>query len=322
MTNVATRTAKRAGSTSSSSPTSPAREVELKVICVGAAATGKTTFLKYWEKRDSAQAVKTTIGMELHKHEMDVYLPAPDVAPSVSTFLPPQQTPTDDLAASSSSSTFTQNQSGLFVREGSQVVGNSETKRNGLAPYRLTVPTTRTDYGPGTECRSAIVKIWDIQGQEHSKTMTRGFYSGAICALIFCDLTSHTDSLEGAVLWKLDVDNKVRVIKLDGSGEHSIPCWLVVNKYDLIKDAPIGSCPPWATRQMLDQFVVKHNFVGWSYASGLRGTNVVETVSAALSRTAERFPEEIRNVASDPPATGGVLLHRPRRPEKKTSDCC
>lgn len=321
---------KRGGTAASASPPRMEGEVTLKVICVGAASTGKTTFLKFWEtkKEIPAHSVRTTISMEFHKHEMDIFLPAPNVAPSASSFLPPQQLSCEDsLSSSASSPNLAQSPSGNnFSRENSIVressVGGSETRRNSVAPYRFVVPRTRTDFGAGTECRRAIVKVWDIQGQEQSKIMTRNFYSGALGAMVFCELTSHTDSLDAAVLWKKDIDSKVHVAKGDGR-EEPIPCWLVVNKYDIIKDVPPPSCPPWATHQALDQFVMAHGFVGWSYASGLKGVNVLETVSAVVSRCAERFPEEIRNVASGPgPSAGGILLQRPRKPAGKKADCC
>ncbi|CUG93116.1 ras-related GTP-binding protein, putative [Bodo saltans] len=306
-------------------------EVTLKIICVGAAATGKTTFLKFWEtnKESPAHSVRTTISMEFHKHEMDIALPPPNVAPSITSFLPPEQNHTDtDPSSTSSSPNLTQQPSGAnFSRENSIVrensIGGSESRRGSVAPYRLAAPLVRDNFGPETEQRRAIVKVWDIQGQEHSKTMTRGFYSGALGAMVFCELASHTDSLDAAVLWKKDVDSKVWVSKGDGR-EEKIPCWLVVNKYDVIKDLPAPQCPTWATHQALDAFVKAHGFVGWSYASGLKGVNVLDTVRAAVSRCAERFPEEIRNVASGagPAASNGILLQRPRKQAEKKRDCC
>jgi GTPase SAR1 family protein len=299
-------------------------EVTLKIICVGAAATGKTTFLKFWEmkKESPAHSVRTTISMEFHKHEMDISLPPPNVAPSISSFLPPEQTHSDaDPSSTSSSPNLAQNPSANFSRENS--MGGSESRRGSVAPYRLAAPLVRDNFGPDTETRRAIVKVWDIQGQEHSKTMTRGFYGGALGAMVFCELTTHTESLDAAVLWKKDIDSKVWVAKGDGR-EEKIPCWLVVNKYDVIKDLPAPQCPTWATHQALDAFVKLHGFVGWSYASGMKGVNVLDTVKAAVSRCVERFPEEIRNVASGaaPAASSGILLQRPRKPTEKKRECC
>lgn len=311
------------GGSASPSPGRAQDEVNLKLLCVGAASTGKSTFLKFWETKESHQGIRTTIQMEFHKQEMDVALPPPYGLPS-----PPAATqPSEDRDTNAVSSSFTNvGASSGLLRENSSVVQPSETKRtmSAMAPFRLTVPEIRTNFGPGTELRRAIVKVWDIQGQESTKMMTRIFYTGAVGALVFCELQSSSDSLDSAVLWKHDIDSKVRVVRNDGSGDQPIPCWLVVNKYDLVKDLPPTSCPSWASRSMLDAFVATHGFVGWSYAAGLKGVNVPETVAALVSKCVERFPEEIRALAAASPAqgNGGVHLQRTRRVPKPNNSCC
>lgn len=308
---------KRGNSSASPSPSRGSEEVTLKLLCVGAASTGKSTFLKYWETKEVHHIVRTTIQMEFHKQEMDIFLPPPggfEANPSSSPMIMASSSnfaQTDGTPSGSSSPTL----GGSVTKRASSVAGNC---------YRLATPEVRTNYGPLTDRRRAIVKVWDIQGQESTKLMTRIFYTGAVGALIFCELTNTPESLESAVLWKQDIDAKVRVPKADGSGEQGIPCWLVANKYDLIKDMPNGVGPSWATRQLLDQFAAQHGFVGWSYAAGLKGINVSETVASLVGKCVERFPEEIRNQTMAPPSgqSGGVVLQRTRRPQKQDNGCC
>lgn len=312
----------------SASP-SPGRaddEVSLKLICVGMGGVGKSTFMKFWETQTAHLGIRTTINLEFHKQEMEVYLPPCD-APTPTLSAVQQGTASsagflEEPPASVSTSAF----SGAAPATPSTALTASEIKRSGsvLGAYRLTVPEVRKNFGPGTEVRRAIVKVWDIQGQDSVMSLTRVFYAGAMGALVFCQLQSSTTSLDAAVRWKEDIDKKVLINRAGNGGTQPIPCWLVVNKYDLLKD--MTAPPEWATRQKLDEFVIKYGFVGWSYASGFgKGVNVSETVAACVSRCVELFPQEIRAVASSAPnlLLGNSGAHiRTRRAPKANAPCC
>ena len=63
-----------------------------------------------------------------------------------------------------------------------------------------------------------------VSGQERFRSMTRSFYKMASGAFILCDVTQH-DTLDQAIAWKRDVDEKVSL----PSGK-SLPCLLIANK--------------------------------------------------------------------------------------------
>ena len=302
----------------SPSPPRQQEEVTLKIVCVGAAASGKSTFLKFWETNQQHHHLRSTIQMEFHKLEMDVELPLADTPAGVKDLIkegpklkgtPLSATSATDPTAGGSSLVSTSS----FLRVQTSGV---------LSPtlsYKLTVPEL-PNYGDSCEIRRAIVKVWDIQGQENTKFMTRPFYSGAVGALVFCEITQTPDSLDSAVLWKHDICQKVFVQRADKSEENP-PCWLVVNKFDVLKDMPATNYPAWASRQHLDQFCDQNGFVGWSYAAGLKGINVKETVEALVAASIARFPSEIRNL-SQAGQTQGINMQRTRRQVKPANTGC
>jgi len=268
-------------------------EVTLKLVCVGAAATGKTTFLKYWETSVPHAHVRTTIQMEFHKLEMAVTIPLDETAfsalplatKSSASFSPPARTLSAPPAATNPSQ------------------------------YKLLPPDFPTCQG-GEE-RRAIVKVWDIQGQDRTRTMTRPFYQGALGALVFCDIANQ-ESLEQAILWKKDICSKIFVTRMDKSEENP-PCWLVVNKHDMLKD--ITPLPLFFSRPSLDAFCLQNGFAGWCYASGLKGQNVHESIKALVATSIALFPHEIRNqTMAGTTATPGAV--RTRKEKKKESGCC
>ena len=95
-----------------------------------------------------------------------------------------------------------------------------------------------------------------------------------------------------------------------------------MNKYDLLKDMPSAAYPAWASRQHLDQFCEQHGFVGWSYAAGLKGINVKETVEALVAASIARFPSEIRNLSQAGQSQGGLNMQRTRRQQKPANTGC
>jgi GTPase SAR1 family protein len=274
--------------------------------------------------------------MEFHKVEMDVELPLADNPAAVQAITSykaaaASAAPGGGAAATSgSSSNIRLPAPAAEAASSSSLVSSSSFMRVSstvLTPnsppalsYKLTVPEL-PQYGGCSEQRRAIVKVWDIQGQDQSKIMTRTFYSRAVGALIFCELTKEPESLEQALLWKKDVCEKVFVTRADKSEENP-PCWLVVNKYDLLKDMPTSSYPAWASRQQLDQFCEANGFFGWSYAAGLKGLNVRETVEALVAASISRFPAEIRSLSQAGQSQVGVNMQRTRLQQKQEDKGC
>jgi GTPase SAR1 family protein len=314
------------GNSTTASPSPPRanqEEVTLKIVCVGAAASGKSTFLKFWETNQQHHHLRSTIQMEFHKLEMDVELPLADNPAAVQAI-----TSYKALGSGNNSSALAASDPQSGANLGSSLVSSSSFLRGQSSgaltsptlSYKLTVPEL-PQYGGCSENRRAIVKVWDIQGQENTKFMTRPFYSGAVGALVFCEITQTPDSLDSAVLWKKDICQKVFVQRADKSEENP-PCWLVVNKYDVLKDMPPASYPAWASRQQLDQFCEANGFSGWSYAAGLKGLNVKETVEALVAASIARFPAEIRSLSQAGQAQG-VNMQRTRRQQKPAdTGCC
>ncbi|KEG08437.1 putative ras-related protein rab, partial [Trypanosoma grayi] len=386
-TSAATPTTAAATDTLSSRGSSVARELDIKVVCVGAANTGKTTFLRYWETGECPLHLSTTIQMEFHRREMSIAVPpsayfepnsCTETTETTTTMASP---PCDEGTAPKGDEACTVGALPVPFTESVAVEGNSSSgggggggsrsstgeftfrrrrsptpvglSSNALAgsssyavlqnpfgdEYAITPPRLPAFYPAAMAGRSgstrsssrttgggeegeiewplthvpAIVKVWDIQGQESTKKMTRIFYTGAMAVIIFCEMSSNIESLTSALSWKSDVAQKIFVPqggkprrsssssgaskcqqqqqeKGDGEGDANPPCWLVVNKYDLLAGLP--SPPSWASHAALDEVCARHGFAGWSYAAGRRGVNVEAVVRAVIAAAVERFPQQ------------------------------
>ncbi|XP_065846705.1 ras-related protein Rab-7L1-like [Oscarella lobularis] len=93
--------------------------------------------------------------------------------------------------------------------------------------YRATMGVEYSSKIVHVDGTSVKINLWDIVGQERFRSMTRSFYKMASGAFILCDVTQH-DTLDQAIAWKRDVDEKVSL----PSGK-SLPCLLIANKIDL-----------------------------------------------------------------------------------------
>jgi len=110
------------------------------------------------------------------------------------------------------------------------------------------------------------LQLWDIAGQERFGSFTRVYYKDAVAALIVFDM-EHPKSLQTALKWKEDVDDKIQL-----SNGQPLPVILIGNKSDLIQDKP------WArslyTKAYFESFCKDHGFLTWFTTSCLDGTNV------------------------------------------------
>ncbi|RNE98166.1 putative ras-related protein rab [Trypanosoma rangeli] len=402
------------------------RELDIKVVCVGAANTGKTTFLRYWETGESPLHLSTTIQMEFHRREMCIVVPSAAYfeqrhrpAGALNTTVDAahkechedQQTQhKEDTVGSRCGDTCKGNVHSCVQSHGVQRHLASSTEHistvSGVrrcsagssggrsyaflqnpfgSEYAIAPPQLPPFYAMASACGGttsrcgstltgndvqqegeaqwslldvpAIVKVWDIQGQESTKRMTRVFYTGAIAVLIFCEMSNGIDTLTSALSWRSDVAQKIHISKGKLSntstkapsphggdsaarGKRSLqqlneetenpPCWLVINKYDLL--AGLTSPPTWASHAALDELCARHGFAGWSYAAGRRGVNVEAVVRAVIAAAVDRFPQlfsrvwDNSGVGADPNDSGGagtVVLRTRRRPQQhQRNGCC
>ncbi|RNF27366.1 putative ras-related protein rab [Trypanosoma conorhini] len=402
------------------------RELDIKVVCVGAANTGKTTFLRYWETGESPLRLSTTIQMEFHRREMSIVVPSPAYfeqrlrrAEALSTTAAAagkepsgeRQTRHQEDAAGRRCSgnerdnvhscapphdlrrlcaSTTDQRSTVAGGGGCSSSSSSSGSRSyallqnpfgsayAIAPPRLPPFYATSSARGGTASRRgagvashdveqegedqwslleapAIVKVWDIQGQESTKRMTRVFYTGASAVLIFCEMSNSIDTLTSALSWRSDVAQKIhipkgkpstnpttpppfgrdtaargkRIPQQQSEETENPPCWLVINKYDLL--ASLTSPPTWASHAALDELCASHGFAGWSYAAGRRGVNVEAVVRAVIAAAVDRFPQQFSRVwdndgvGADPSESGGadtVVLRTRMRPQQRPSGGC
>ncbi|ORC87552.1 putative ras-related protein rab [Trypanosoma theileri] len=355
------------------------KELDIKVVCVGAANTGKTTFLRYWESGECPLHLSTTIQMEFHRREMTIAVPSYAYyekshrceEASSSSVNNNNNSSYQECKVRSQHSSHKTTQLPIPTTPPSISSGNnnwnngnsSSSNSNNYSSlqnpfgddYRIIPPSMPSFYTPATYCSSrsdsdnnnnnnnndngdkdneqvewslthvpAIVKVWDIQGQESTKKMTRIFYTGAIAVLIFCEISSSSDSLANALSWKNDVEQKIFIPKTKWPNSTSRnpvhqkqqkqqqekqekgesmekeeyanpPCWLVVNKYDLLSLLPTP--PLWASHTALDHWCAQHDFAGWTYTAGRRGINVEAVMQALIAEAVRRFPQQFSIVS-------------------------
>jgi Ras-related protein Rab-32 len=108
--------------------------------------------------------------------------------------------------------------------------------------------------------KDVTLQIWDIAGHERFGTMTRVYYKFAIAGVLVFDLTREA-TFDAVLKWKEDVNNKVVL-----ANNQNIPLLLLANKADM-PDVTIN-------REMLDEFVKTHGFIGWFPVSAKEGTGI------------------------------------------------
>ncbi|KAJ9456355.1 Ras-related protein Rab-32B [Diplonema papillatum] len=136
-----------------------------------------------------------------------------------------------------------------------------------------------TSVAPNTLIRA---QVWDVAGQDRHKNITRVYYKDAVAAIIVFDVTDQK-SLDGAVDWKKDINDKV----FDAQGE-PIPCLLLANKSDLG-----GHC---VSRADLLEFSKQHRFLNFFFTSARSGDNVDSSFDWLITRvydTAKMAPKPV-----------------------------
>jgi len=148
------------------------------------------------------------------------------------------------------------------------------------------------------------LQLWDIAGQERFGSMTRVYYRDAAAAFVVFDLT-RVATLEAAVKWKRDLDEKVSTV--DGT---PVPAILLGNKCDLPREAEMPSDSD------ISQFCTKHGFIGWRKVSAKDGNGIEEAADEILKTLVSR--EE--HAGGGRPAV--LQLHETLEAEPTSSKCC
>ena len=127
--------------------------------------------------------------------------------------------------------------------------------------YRLTIGV---DFASKTlnydDEKDVTLQIWDIAGHERFGTMTRVYYKFAIAGVLVFDLTREA-TFDAVLKWREDVNSKVVL-----ANNQNIPLLLLANKADM-PDVTIN-------KEMLDEFVQQHGFIGWFPVSAKEGTGI------------------------------------------------
>ncbi|CAF4322945.1 unnamed protein product [Rotaria socialis] len=103
----------------------------------------------------------------------------------------------------------------------------------------------------------------DIAGQERFGIMTHLYYKRAAGCLIVFDVSKPTTLTNGAAKWKVDFDNKVSVDE-----NTPVPCLLVGNKCDLLKEGIIAS------ETQMTEFCQRNKFTRWYETSARDNINI------------------------------------------------
>jgi small GTP-binding protein len=150
---------------------------------------------------------------------------------------------------------------------------------------------------------SGSVQLWDVSGSQRFSELTRMYYQGAVGAFVVFDV-SDLKSLEAALIWKRDVDQKVVTT------QHSpIPILLVGNKLDLCPDG-------WGkSMEEMNQFRIENDFVGFIQTSAKSAYNVEEAIRALVHYV-------IENNVQPPTDITPSTVHLDDGREPKESGCC
>jgi len=119
------------------------------------------------------------------------------------------------------------------------------------------------------ENHKILLQLWDIAGQERFGVLTRVYFKGANGACVVFDVGA-ANTLETALRWKNDVDEKVRL-----SNGSPVPTVLFANKCDLeqkIQDEEI------------QQFADQHGFIAWFKTSAKSNTGIEEGIEFLITR--------------------------------------
>uniref|UniRef100_A0AC34F183 Ras-related protein Rab n=1 Tax=Panagrolaimus sp. ES5 TaxID=591445 RepID=A0AC34F183_9BILA len=157
------------------------------------------------------------------------------------------------------------------------------------------------------------LQFWDISGQDRFGNMTRVYYKDAHGAIIVADC-SRRATLEGALRWKNDLDNKVCL-----ANGRPVPAVLLSNKCDLESHI---------TDDELSETVLKNGFKGFFKVSAKNDIQIEESIhflAEQVIRTEDDgqygAPIYLRD-AETRRLSAAAMTPEDRRSRKKTFHCC
>ncbi|CAF1150226.1 unnamed protein product [Adineta ricciae] len=146
------------------------------------------------------------------------------------------------------------------------------------------------------------LQLWDIAGQERFGNMTRVYYKDAVGCLIVFDITRES-TFDAVMRWKSDLDSKVQLPNGD-----RIPCVLLANKCDLVKDDLADNA------QQMNEYCQEKGFVKWFETSAKDNINIENSIKFLIDeimkhieviQSANASKEDIVNPEDQsPPSTG------------------
>jgi len=157
------------------------------------------------------------------------------------------------------------------------------------------------------------VQIWDTAGQERFRAITRGYYRGAVGALIVYDITKAA-TFKNVEKW---------LQELHEHADADIIIMLVGNKTDLKQNREVSS-------EEAKRFAQKSNLL-YIETSALDGENIKDSFHQTISEIYnKRKPKEQKGSDEDPskmssaPAKGFVLKQQDetQKEAKKRGGCC
>ncbi|KAJ3445919.1 ras-related protein rab-32 [Anaeramoeba flamelloides] len=174
---------------------------------------------------------------------------------------------------------------------------------------------------PFNEKTTVRLQLWDIGGQEMYRNMTRVYYKSTVGGIVAYDLTNES-TFDAVLKWKEDIDSKVRTEKGD-----PIPVILVANKIDLLDEEQEKEqgLENWRkTKEEMDEFCKKHNFIGWFNTSAKENINIDESAYALVDHIVTNDIHEAKekdpNVLKIEDEEGSESDDEVERPKK--SNCC
>jgi len=149
------------------------------------------------------------------------------------------------------------------------------------------------------------LQLWDVAGHERFGTMTRVYYKYAIAAIIVFDL-SRPATFEAVTKWRDDVNSKVVL-----ANQEPIPVLLLANKCDM----------PGVVidKELLDNFVKEHGFIGWYATSAQDNVNIDIAMKFLISKILE---VAAINTPLAPPEDTFVKITAKQEQTEQDGKCC
>ncbi|ELP85062.1 rab17, putative [Entamoeba invadens IP1] len=145
--------------------------------------------------------------------------------------------------------------------------------------YRGTIGVEFYPYTLEIQGKKCELTLWDVAGQETSKSLSRAYYNGAHGAIVVYD-TTNKETFERTIEWKRDLTEKVQYSGID------IPVLLVGNKSDLLDEENLVK-----EKMKLNQKASSEEYVTGLMTSAKMGTGIKESVTVLCVNMLDRFKD-------------------------------